>query len=684
MDSGGNDPDEECIEILDTTSVEDDYTALQNDITFYINKDIQARKYPQPTRLERSKIENKFCDTQSTKLGHTICVPIEFDDNEIIRTQAIHIDQEDHVPKVDTLMKDLKLLNRLNECSEQSKPEHMKNEVMFKNIFGATKNAIFRTAQSIIDNHEKKNAHKINVKSESDDQSQSKPSIELTRKKEFFALKFSSCNNKLQVPLSLNQTAPENMFVSALTLTDKGKVKVPGVVKCFIKANKDLGQATISLPKIENEHNGLLRFFESPIFNVHFAMHYLFYSKEPGVLSFIGNKIFSFKDQDVDLYIPQLTLMYIQMDDLADSLEPYLVYRCRKGADFSLKCSWLLEAYNYNADSFFQRSADRKTHLSLIKELYPKRERKEIHHDEKHPAKDLCSPIKKTHHRSHSDATGLLNVSLSLTPKIFQTPVQLCLGDLSTGRAFDNGCTCFESVRGTVNDLLGHKTVCSCGAPKLAAQREFVKSLIDIGRNLTHLPSKTEKTSILRMRLNLINKNLPARVWLPLNSDIPHHIVRIKEEKTAVLNSKDKTPYIIYVEVVEVNDIYTSPVIPKMMPSLRHTKSEEHLDSSLSELARIDEKLSVLKISHTNSDISKYWQENGISDDYAWLPEDDEITSQYYNLNKSADRCSESQLSLDSSDSREQSEFRKLVSDRKKKNVEKCISFSRYLGSCGF
>lgn len=79
-----------------------------------------------------------------------------------------------------------------------------------------------------------------------------------------------------------------------------------------------------------------------------------------------------------------------------------------------------------------------------------------------------------------------------------------------------------------------------------------MKSLIEIGKNLTSLPTKAEKTSILRMRLNLINKNLPARVWLPLNSDIPHHVVRITEEKTAVLNSKDKTPYIIYVEVVEV------------------------------------------------------------------------------------------------------------------------------------
>lgn len=181
--------------------------------------------------------------------------------------------------------------------------------------------------------------------------------------------------------------------------------------------------------------------------------------------------------------------------------------------------------------------------------------------------------------RSQSDATGLLN-KLSLQNQAFAVaPVQLCLGDLSSGRAFDNGCRCFESVRNTVNDLRGQRTACTCRAPKLSPQKEFMKSLIEIGRNLTTLPTKSEKTSVLRMRLNLINKNLPARVWLPLTT-MPHHVVRIKEEKAAVLNSKDKTPYIIYVEVVEVQDTYTTPVIPKLMQTLRHTKSEEHLQSN--------------------------------------------------------------------------------------------------------
>lgn len=38
-----------------------------------------------------------------------------------------------------------------------------------------------------------------------------------------------------------------------------------------------------------------------------------------------------------------------------------------------------------------------------------------------------------------------------------------------------------------------------------------------------------------------------------------------------------QAPYIVYVEVLEVDDLYTSPVPTKIMSSLRHTKSEENL-----------------------------------------------------------------------------------------------------------
>ena len=61
----------------------------------------------------------------------------------------------------------------------------------------------------------------------------------------------------------------------------------------------------------------------------------------------------------------------------------------------------------------------------------------------------------------------------------------------------------------------------------------------------------------------MLNLNLPARVWLPispqqdnnnydLNSQQHHHVVRIPPQAATVLNSKDKAPYIIYVECIDV------------------------------------------------------------------------------------------------------------------------------------
>lgn len=71
----------------------------------------------------------------------------------------------------------------------------------------------------------------------------------------------------------------------------------------------------------------LLRLLESKMFDVTMAIPYLFQSKEPGVQSYIANKMFSFPDVEVDFYLPQLVCMYIQMHDVAEAIHPYLVYR---------------------------------------------------------------------------------------------------------------------------------------------------------------------------------------------------------------------------------------------------------------------------------------------------------------------------------------------------------------------
>uniref|UniRef100_A0A336MN19 Phosphatidylinositol 4-kinase beta n=1 Tax=Culicoides sonorensis TaxID=179676 RepID=A0A336MN19_CULSO len=644
LDSGEIDAsEEECIEILETTSMDEEYRMLQSDLCFYpSNNDIKSsveRKGPMPK---------------------TICVPIDFEDGKHISPPASPVSDVEQTSSTATNASTTS--KQSSSCASSSSQDtvvgkqqqpivtingeaqtNTKNEVIFRNFFGATKNAILQRMQS----HDKKKGKTEEIV---------KSPVEITKKRDFSMLRPMSRRSAMQqaqqqasnpspatTPVETqiqSLTVPEHQPLakspSNTSLNSTKEKRVPGAAQCLIIPGEE-GTSNSTLTK-DRGHSSLLRFFESPIFNIHFAVHYLFYSKEPGVLSFIVNKIFSFPDAEVDLYIPQLILMYIQMDELTDVLDPYLTYRCRRSADFSLKCSWLLEAYNFNLDTLSSNSiSSKKSHLALIRELHPKREKKSHHHPKDQLSK--LSANRKTHHRSQSDATGILNhFATSPQPKIFYPSTsKLSLGDLNSGRAFDNGCLCFESVRGTVNDLLGQQTVCSCGAPKLAPQKEFMRALIDIGKTLTSLQTKIEKTSRLRVLLNLINKNLPARVWLPLYSEIPHHVVRITEEKTAVLNSKDKTPYIIYVEVVEVSDIYTSPVIPKLMPTLRHTKSVEFLEG----------------LCNNKDSLPSSSSSNQLLEDDIWSQDDDLITAQYLNIHKLSDKDAVSQHSLDSMDSRE-------------------------------
>ncbi|CAK9815833.1 Phosphatidylinositol 4-kinase beta [Anthophora quadrimaculata] len=422
----------------------------------------------------------------------------------------------------------------------------------------------------------------------------------------------------------------------------------------------------------------LLRLFESQIFDMSMAISYLFNSKEPGVQSYLGNKMFSFPDNDVDFYLPQLVVMYIQLHDVTEVLYPYLVHRCRQSADFSLKCAWLLDAYSSDA----HLPSKKKSHGTKLKNLILSDELRPKGNENKKrvtglqtpapppliPMQSVTSPNKKTHQRSQSDATGLFQ---TLRRSHSGTISKVSLGDLSSGRAFDNGCTCFYSCQGVVNDLRGQKTDCFCNAPRLAPELEFIQALISIGKLLGTIPTKESKTVQLIAELNTLNLNLPARVWLPLHSSIPHHIVRVPPQYAAVLNSKDKAPYIIYVEVLEVEDIYTSPVPTKIVGcSLRHTKSEENLTGGEQSNVIGSSNISTSETQQQNmppirqtpvKNISPYSVRStevafSFPDDDpndCWSQEDDEITQQYLQLRKPKDRDTISQLSQESSDSKE-------------------------------
>jgi len=171
----------------------------------------------------------------------------------------------------------------------------------------------------------------------------------------------------------------------------------------------------------------------------------------------------------------------------------------------------------------------------------------------------------------------------------------------------------------------------------------------------------------------VLNLNLPARVWLPIHlPDCQHLVVRIPPQAATVLNSKDKAPYIIYVEVVEVFDVHTSPTPEKILNSLRHVKSEEKLAQDGSASAATADNVAESGQSQSERPLpfhasasmfslaaaKKLCNSGGEMDD-CWSTADDEddlATLQAYyqsGMRRQRDRDTISMMSLDSADSRE-------------------------------
>ncbi|KAG5842729.1 hypothetical protein ANANG_G00180800 [Anguilla anguilla] len=303
-----------------------------------------------------------------------------------------------------------------------------------------------------------------------------------------------------------------------------------------------------------SKQSWLLRLFESKLFDVSMAISYLYKSKEPGVQAYIGNRLFSFSDGDVDFYLPQLLNMYVHMDeDVGDAIRPYVVQRCRGGVAFSLQCAWLLGAYS----SDMHISAQRHSAAPACAASSCPRSCSRAPRPSPAPA---CPPSRRpTHQRSKSDAAVAASPAGGLkrtasNPKVESSPDE-------------ESSDCIENL----------ESESESGAPGLAPQREFVKSLMGIGKRLATLPTKEQKTQRLISELSLLNHKLPGRVWLP-TAAFHHHVVRVPHTQGVVLNSKDKAPYLIYVEVLECESFEASSV-PARIPEtrIRCTRSAENL-----------------------------------------------------------------------------------------------------------
>ncbi|KAH9498283.1 Phosphatidylinositol 4-kinase beta, partial [Bulinus truncatus] len=412
------------------------------------------------------------------------------------------------------------------------------------------------------------------------------------------------------------------------------------------------------------------------------------------------NRMFSFDDNEVDFYLPQLLNMYIHMHDVAEAIHPYLVHRCRNSIEFSVNCAWLLDAYSADTlkPNWKNSQGIKLRDMILNEELRPQVQSptgnikspvphsallrnpltsssgtsslvahstlatSQLHGCVQTSAAALAlltttpqlsqsaaiTVVKKTHQRSKSEATAGILMKHSETTPSMTTPSGHIVGDLSTGRAFDNGCQCHLQSEAVLNNLKGRETVCQCDAPRLLPQEEFIKALLNIGKKLQMLPTKEHRTSQLIAELALLNLNLPARVWLPISHSRSHHVARIPHTQAVVLNSKEKAPFMVYVEVLKCDNTTTSKVPHKILENtLRFTRSEEDLTQL------VQQQITTVTTTTTTTttrgaEFSVYGSCHDFDDADCWSQEDDDIIA-LANRCRSSDTIS--QLSTESSTS---------------------------------
>ncbi|XP_034088615.1 LOW QUALITY PROTEIN: phosphatidylinositol 4-kinase beta [Gymnodraco acuticeps] len=374
-----------------------------------------------------------------------------------------------------------------------------------------------------------------------------------------------------------------------------------------------------------SKQSWLLRLFESKLFDVSMAISYLYKSKEPGVQAYIGNRLFSFTDSEVDFYLPQLLNMYVHMDtEVGDAISPYLIHRCRGGITFSLLTAWLLGAYSSDMHISTQRHSrgNKLRKLILSDELKPSNPPADPHR-----GGSVSGSPSPSHRRCHRRHNSNNNVD-SASP--FPPPESPVLGEgeviVSPSRKTHQRS---KSDVNTASSGFGSGLRRTGSNPRVEAvpeelerlrpQRELVKSLLGIGRRLATLPTKEQKTQRLISELSLLNHKLPARVWMP-TAENQHHVVRIPNTQAVVLNSKDKAPYLIYVEVLECQSYETSPV-PTRIPEtrIRSARSAESLDCGVS-AANANSNLSTMTSEHRAGSFSTV--PNYDNDDEAWATDD--------------------------------------------------------------
>ncbi|KAG0192038.1 Phosphatidylinositol 4-kinase pik1alpha (PI4-kinase)(PtdIns-4-kinase) [Apophysomyces sp. BC1034] len=172
----------------------------------------------------------------------------------------------------------------------------------------------------------------------------------------------------------------------------------------------------------------------------------------------------------------------------------------------------------------------------------------------------------------------------SLVPRISTSFDSSELASRSDGDYTDSDCSSDEDYSALSQLSLDHRKSL-LRSNYFRSEMQFLLALVDIATRLVIVP-KTARMNALHAELTLLNHNLPAEIciplWCPATAEKPHHhrVVRISPADAVVLNSAERAPYLLMIEVLDdelsFEDDYSS-ALGRMRRLMKNKKSRSKL-----------------------------------------------------------------------------------------------------------
>ncbi|CAD6194054.1 unnamed protein product [Caenorhabditis auriculariae] len=283
----------------------------------------------------------------------------------------------------------------------------------------------------------------------------------------------------------------------------------------------------------------LTRMLESNFFDANMAVQYLYLTEEKHVLTYIGKKLTQLPVEEMDFFLPQLLNMYIQRIDVACAIHAYIEKRCKESVHYALQCIWLLE----RLANVLKNGAKNYDHSEMIRKTILE----EYYEMDQYPSSfefgflaPLYEPSTAMQHSHSQPDLSEVHFPSNLPRKSASTTISP-----SPENIFDLVHNYQDRVK---EDSVLHPLKDSF----FSVQRRFISRLNYIGTKLCSESTKDSKMMRLKHEIALLNLDLPARCWIPFSCD--HFILHIPPEECCVLNSREKVPFIMYVEILRIGE----------------------------------------------------------------------------------------------------------------------------------